>query len=126
MTTEEKLKKLIDAACVEMDMPSSEELAKYLVRHGVTVLYMPVEVGTPVYRIKTKEKRASGTYAHCYVYSEGHFESVKNRGGEFYVAEKPFVKSEASYIGSWVFLTREEAEKALEKINAPKGEGEER
>lgn len=113
MTNVQKLKVLIEKAMPEISEYKSSCLAEYLVAHGVTVTYLPMIIGAPIWRIRAKTKTIDGKDHSTFVVSLDHYEYLKKTGAELYVQQKPFCKSDANYLGKLCFLTKEEAEKKL-------------
>lgn len=108
MAERDRLKKLLDEAFIKSDdnhgMPNTNQVADYLVANGVIVL--PCKVGDTIYRCGDPIKK---------VY-EWEIEHI-----EIYFDEIVFVDDSdnvftADDIGKTVFLTRKEAEKALEEM----------
>ena len=106
MTDRERLIKVLNEAFIKCDdnfgMPNIEQVADYLIANGVIPL--PCKVGDTIYRCGDPIKK---------VY-EWEIEHI-----EIYFDEIVFVDDSdnvftADDIGKTVFLTREEAEKALE------------
>ena len=46
----DELRQLIDEAVINLDAPSSQELAQYLIERGVTVAPLSVKIGSIVYK----------------------------------------------------------------------------
>ena len=78
--------------------------------------------GEKVWVIKAKFE--NGRIHTVQIASQEHFERIRKLDAVFYVQSKLSCRTDAEKLGSWVFLTREEAEEALKKITAPEGEGE--
>lgn len=91
---------------------SNSELADYLLANGVIV--PPCKVGDLVYVIRRKEKRNKGGYWNAICFTKKVMQTaIKDRTA--YIDFKRATKTDFSLIGNTVFLTREEAEKALEE-----------
>ena len=91
----------------------AEILADYLLENGVIV--PPVYVGGTVYEIRRKAVSPSGRETNCGICTNSFLKHCINIGSELYVKGKPYVKSDFYRLGKTVFLTREEAEKALKE-----------
>lgn len=90
---------------------ATDDIADFLLANGVKV---PVcNINDLVYVIRRKRKRANGGYYNsiCSTQRNMH-EAIKK--GEAYVDCKKATKTDINLIGATVFLTREEAERALE------------
>ena len=90
-----------------------ERTADYLLENGVIV--PPVYVGGTVYEIRRKAVSPSGRETNCGICTISFLKHCINIGIELYVKGKPYVKSDFYRLGKTVFLTREEAEKALKE-----------
>lgn len=90
-----------------------EMVADYLLENGVIV--PPVYVGGTVYEIRRKAVSPSGRETNCGICTISFLKHCINIGSELYVKGKPYVKSDFYRLGKTVFLTREEAEKALKE-----------
>lgn len=94
----------------------SEAIADYLLANGVSVL--PVPIGTTVFEIRARGERRYGhrkcDYAPTTTFALNT--EIDNKA-EFYVGEKAFTKTDKVRLNHTVFLTREEAEERLKKIN---------
>ena len=88
-------------------------IADYLLENGVIV--PPVYVGGTVYEIRRKAVSPSGRETNCGICTISFLKHCINIGSELYVKGKPYVKSDFYRLGKTVFLTREEAEKALKE-----------
>ena len=82
---------------------------------GAGVIVPPVYVGGTVYEIRRKAVSPSGRETNCGICTISFLKHCINIGSELYVKGKPYVKSDFYRLGKTVFLTREEAEKALEE-----------
>ena len=91
----------------------AETIADYLLENGVIV--PPVYVGGTVYEIRRKAVSPSGRETNCGICTISFLKHCINIGSELYVKGKPYVKSDFYRLGKTVFLTREEAEKALKE-----------
>ena len=91
----------------------SEMVADFLLENGVIV--PPVYVGGTVYEIRRKAVSPSGRETNCGICTISFLKHCINIGSELYVKGKPYVKSDFYRLGKTVFLTREEAEKALKE-----------
>lgn len=114
MANVQKLKELIDQAEKRQDITCSEELARFLDEQGVIVPTMPIEIGTPVWCLKAKMRRANGYMMHCVVDSAAHYEWLRKNGAEFYIYQKPFRKSDFLKLGRVYFLSKEEVENRMQ------------
>lgn len=89
-------------------------LAHHLIENGVVV--PPCKIGTIVYEIRAKGK--GSPRCRFYNYSITTNCSLKNaieRGLSLCVEQKLFVKTDMARWGKTVFLTREEAERAMKR-----------
>lgn len=94
-----------------METINNDVLADYLIVNGVIV--PPCKVGDLVYVIRRKEKRNKGGYWNAICFTKKVMQTaIKDRTA--YIDFKRATKTDFSLIGNTVFLTREEAEKALE------------
>ena len=93
-----KLIELLEKVSLEKDCPQMDEVADYLLANGVIVL--PFPIGTPYYRIVTKRAKVGLEY----------FKVIRRAELNWYNVEAVLKD-----FGKTVFLTREEAEKALAK-----------
>lgn len=91
----------------------AEIMADFLLENGVIV--PPVYVGGTVYEIRRKAVSPSGRETNCGICTNSFLKHCINTGSELYVKGKPYVKSDFYRLGKTVFLTREEAEKALKE-----------
>ena len=91
----------------------AETIADYLLENGVIV--PPVYVGGTVYEIRRKAVSPSGRETNCGICTISFLKHCINIGSELYVKGKPYVKSYFYRLGKTVFLTHEEAEKALKE-----------
>lgn len=78
---------------------TAEDITDYLLANGVIVL--PFPIGTTYYRIVTKRGKVGNPY----------FSLIRTAKLNWYSVEKVLAD-----LGKTVFLTKEEAEKALEKM----------
>lgn len=117
MTERERLIDLLNQDCGYVEEQPAEKLADYLLENGVIVL--PCKVGDTVYEVVGKCEfriyddcvfRGGHGYSRCY--DEGKVGERCNA----YIEEIKFTLSLVDCIGERIFLTREEAEKALEKL----------
>ena len=89
----------------------AENITDDLINEGVIV--PPCKVGDLVYVIRRKEKRNKGGYWNAICFTKKVMQTaIKDRTA--YIDFKRATKTDFSLIGNTVFLTREEAEKALE------------
>ena len=95
----DKLTDLLNKAPEIMDCPQPHEVADFLLANGVVVL--PFPIGTTYYRIVTKRHKVGNPY----------FKLVRTAKLNWYNVE-----SVLSDYGKTVFLTKEEAEKALDAM----------
>lgn len=97
-------------------IPTSDYLADYLLENGVVVL--PCKVGDTVYWIDKDCLMCNHfkEYCSCDRDPEGSlFDVDYDKDCKYSISEKPFNYALLNYIGKTVFLTKEEAEKALEE-----------
>ena len=115
MTDKERLTNIIQNAqnkYLNLLKFESSILADYLLANGVIV--PPCKVGDLVYVIRRKEKRNKGGYWNAICFTKKVMQTaIKDRTA--YIDFKRATKTDFSLIGNTVFLTREEAEKALEE-----------
>ena len=115
MTDKERLTNIIHNAqnkYLNLLKFESSILADYLLANGVIV--PPCKVGDLVYVIRRKEKRNKGGYWNAICFTKKVMQTaIKDRTA--YIDFKRATKTDFSLIGNTVFLTREEAEKALEE-----------
>jgi hypothetical protein len=91
-------------------MPT-EGIADHLLANGVIVL--PCKVGDTVYEIIAK---CSAPWNYC-AYNGGYGTSRCGKNPcEAYIKESKFALSDLENVGKTVFLTREQAEKALAEV----------
>ena len=92
------------------DIERNMLFADYLIEHGVIV--PPCKVGETVYEIIPK---CNATREYC-PYSGGYGTARCDKEPcKAYIKEKTFLIDDFDYIGKTVFLTKEEAEKALKE-----------
>ena len=91
---------------------ADEYIADYLIANGV--ILPPCKVGDLVYVIRRKEKRNKGGYWNAICFTKKVMQTAI-KDGTAYIDCKRATKTDFSLIGKTVFLTREEAEKALER-----------
>ena len=113
-----------------------EELARRLEQVEKLTNALDAPSGIPESKAKTfdlsecekvwviKAKFENGRMHTVQIASQEHFERIRSLDAVFYVQSKLSCRTDAEKLGRWVFLTREEAEEALKKINALEGEGE--
>ena len=90
----------------------AEIIADYLLDNGVIV--PPVKVGDIVYEIRAKGKgRPKGKFCNYSITTNHSFKNAIELGLELYIKQKGFVKSDTTRWNKTVFITKEEAEKAL-------------
>ena len=89
-----------------------EPLADHLIANGVIV--PPCKVGDLVYVIRRKEKRNKGGYWNSICFTKRVMQTAI-KDGTAYIDCKRATKTDFSLVGKTIFLTREEAEKALER-----------
>lgn len=93
-------------------------IADYLLANGVSVL--PVPLGTTVFEIRARGKRTimwSSRKCDYGIINDCYIENAKAHDLEFYIKEKSFVKADCARWNKTIFLTKEEAEERLKKIN---------
>lgn len=120
MTDRERLIELIRTG--KKEFTKSDEtyienyLADYLLANGVSVL--PVPLGTTVFEIRAKGERRYGHRKYDYAPTTTFALNTEiDNKAEFYVKEKAFTKTDKVRLNHTVFLTKEEAEERLKKIN---------
>lgn len=86
---------------INNDIPAVEQIADYLISRGVIIL--PFPIGTTYYRIVTKRAKVTGAY----------FKLVREARLNWYNVE-----SVLQDFGKSIFLSREEAKKALAEEGA--------
>ena len=91
----------------------SEMLADYLLENGVIV--PAVEIGTTVYEIRQKGISVSNRRYDSGITTQKQLKNAIFDGKTLYIESKLYAKSDNVRLGKTVFLTREEAEKALEE-----------
>ena len=91
----------------------SEMLADYLLENGVIVPV--VEIGTTVYEIRQKGIGFSNRRYDSGITTQKQLKNAIFDGETLYIESKLYAKSDNVRLGKTVFLTREEAEKALEE-----------
>lgn len=111
MTEKERLIELLQVDMSGCDGDWSEELADYLLSKGVIV--PPVKVGDAVYEIiETHCCDTDASYC-CATYEELVEAECRHHHVDRTIIESPFRISMFDKIGKTVFMSREEAEKAL-------------
>ena len=110
-------KKLIDLL---QNVPADYEgnrgvgtIADYLLKNGVIVPV--VEIGTIVYEIRQKGIGFSNRRYDSGITTQKQLKNAIFDGKTLYIESKLYAKSDNVRLGNTVFLTREEAEKALEE-----------
>ena len=93
----------------------SEMLADYLLENGVIVPVPAVEIGTTVYEIRQKGIGFSNRRYDSGITTQKQLKNAIFDGKTLYIQSKLYAKSDNVRLGNTVFLTREEAEKALEE-----------
>ena len=88
-------------------------IADYLLKNGVIVPV--VEIGTTVYEIRQKGISFSNRRYDSGITTQKQLKNAIFDGKTLYIESKLYVKSDNVRLGNTVFLTREEAEKALEE-----------
>lgn len=89
----------------------NEKFADFLLENGVVV--PPCKVGDIVYVIRRKSKRNRGGY-YTSICSTKRLIQMAVKYDEAYIDSKRAVKTDIALIGITVFLTKEEAEQAIE------------
>lgn len=117
MTDRDRLIELLKKYGMRVNMST---LADYLIANGV--IMPPCKVGDLVYVIRRKEKRNKGGYWKSICFTKRVMQTAI-KDGTAYIDCKRATKTDFSLVGKTVFLTREEAEKALERS---KGNAEEK
>ena len=88
-------------------------IADYLLKNGVIVSV--VEIGTTVYEIRQKGISFSNRRYDSGITTQKQLKNAIFDGKTLYIQSKLYAKSDNVRLGKTVFLTREEAEKALEE-----------
>ena len=88
-------------------------LADYLLENGVIV--PTVEIGTTVYEIRQKGIGFSNRRYDSGITTQKQLKNAIFDGKTLYIESKLYAKSDNVRLGKTVFLTREEAEKALKE-----------
>ena len=88
-------------------------IADYLLKNGVIV--PAVEIGTTVYEIRQKGIGFSNKRYDSGIATKKQLKNAIFDGKTLYIESKLYAKSDNVRLGNTVFLTREEAEKALEE-----------
>lgn len=88
-------------------------IADYLLKNGVIVPV--VEIGTTVYEIRQKGISFSNRRYDSSITTKKQLKNAIFDGKTLYIESKLYAKSDNVRLGNTVFLTREEAENALEE-----------
>lgn len=88
-------------------------LADYLLENGVIV--PTVEIGTTVYEIRQKGIGFSNRRYDSGITTQKQLKNAIFDGKTLYIESKLYAKSDNVRLGKTVFLTREEAERALKE-----------
>ena len=88
-------------------------LADYLIENGVIV--PAVKIGTTVYEIRQKGIGFSNRRYDSGITTQKQLKNAIFDGKTLYIESKLYAKSDNVRLGKTVFLTREEAEKALKE-----------
>ena len=104
----ERLVELIEQCVIDNDMPSSEQLADYLIANEVIV--PPCKVGDKLYYIAY---RSNDGKTEKYI-KEETIEMISIDSRSIYAHIPRALLIDFADLGKTVFLTREEVEKALE------------
>ena len=96
----------------DVSIKTLTEITEHLIANGVIV--PPCKVGDFVYVIRRKEKRKKGGYWNSICFTKKVMQTAI-KDGTAYIDCKRATKTDFSLVGKTVFLTREEAEKALEE-----------
>ena len=104
-----------DANCKYINSENclAERMADYLLENGVIV--PAVEIGTTVYEIRQKGIGFSNRRYDSGITTQKQLKNAIFDGKTLYIESKLYAKSDNVRLGKTVFLTREEAEKALEE-----------
>ena len=91
-------------------------------REAAKIVEYPVKIGDKVYEIRQQRKKhpSSSRKIDNSIVTEIHLKRAIANGATLYVKSKLFVRSDAMRLGKTVFLTREEAEKALAERSCEK------
>lgn len=95
----------------ELSKIQIEIIAEHLIGRCVSI--PPVKIGQVVYELRRKGKSFSGKKYDNSISTKKLLKYAVARGDELYVSSKPYAKSDYTRLGNTIFLTREEAEKAL-------------
>lgn len=104
--SKERLVELIDQCTIDYDMPSSEQIADYLLANGVVV--PPCKVRDVVYRVTSEWNSIKKRY-ESFISEEG---IAHVNVSYLFITSQSNVFGE-EYIGHKIFLSREEAEAKL-------------
>ena len=104
-----------DANCKYINSENclAERMADYLLENGVIVPV--VEIGTTVYEIRQKGIGFSNRRYDSGITTQKQLKNAIFDGKTLYIQSKLYAKSDNVRLGKTVFLTREEAEKALKE-----------
>ncbi len=107
----DRLIELLEKAAKEMDCPQMDEVADFLLANGVVVL--PCKVGDILYVISQTKDRRILPFINQY---EVTSITIKKKSIIVYHEMDGYIKTfKQTDFGKTVFLTKEEAEKALER-----------
>ena len=112
MNSRDRLIELIQSAAGGCARHLAEKIADYLIANGVIV--PPCKVGDLVYVVRRKSKRNKGGYWNSICFTKNVMQ-MAIKDGTAYIDCKQATKTDFALVGKTVFLTREEAEKALER-----------
>ena len=122
MTERERLFELLENGLFEAlskckgedkDKKACDFLADYLLENGVIVPVPAVKIGTTVYEIRQKGIGFSNRRYDSGITTQKQLKNAIFDGKTLYIESKLYAKSDNVRLGKTVFLTREEAEKAL-------------
>ena len=104
---------ICDANCkyINSENCQAERIADYLLENGVIVPV--VEIGTTVYEIRQKGIGFSNRRYDSGITTQKQLKNAIFDEKTLYIESKLYAKSDNVRLGKTVFLTREEAEKAL-------------
>lgn len=106
-----RLTKLIQQIENEISKKDAEFLAENLIERGV--IYLPCKIGDPVFEVVPE---CNVGIKYCPFCGGIGFERCIKKPCIAYIEEKKFTLFDYNEIGKTLFLTREKAEKKLEKM----------
>ena len=112
MTQKEKLTWMLSLLMDPQNAFVPTTAADYLIEHGVVVL--PCKVGDTVYQIG-KDFCDKRSLDKCDNYCDGWDDLCPENNGEWEIQTRVFTVGLFELVGKSIYLTKEEAEKALKK-----------